>query len=267
MTVSLTRPDSILTTRSPNGVVTVTLNRPDLHNAFDDVLIADLTRLFKELGRDDTIRAVVLTGAGRSFSAGADLNWMRRMAERNEHENFEDAMGIAHLMEAVARVPAATIAKVNGTAMGGGVGLVSCCDIAVVSDAAMFSLSEVRIGLVPGTISPYVIKAIGGREARRWFQTGERFDAAEALRIGLAHKLVPAADLDAAVDALLAELLKAGPKATRASKKLIESVEDKEIDDLVKRDSALRIARQRATAEGKEGLSAFLEKRKPAWMA
>ncbi|MBT6137502.1 MAG: enoyl-CoA hydratase/isomerase family protein [Rhodospirillaceae bacterium] len=266
MTNTLERPESIRVERGSAGCVTVTLARPEIHNAFDDVLIRDLTQIFNTLAREDETRVVMLTGDGRSFSAGADLNWMRRLADRTEHENFADAMQIAHLMASLAELPMTTVAKVNGSAFGGGVGLVACCDIAIVAEEAVFSLSEVRLGIVPGAVSPYVVAAIGAREARRYFQTGERFDAAEALRIGLAHKVVAAPELDAATDTLLAELAKSGPGATRAAKALIQAVEGKEIDGVVKRDTAQRIAQARATGEGKEGLSAFLEKRKPNWI-
>lgn len=261
----LKRPDGLLIGEAA-GAVTITLNRPDIHNAFDEILIEDLTVVFRGLSQADDCRAVVLTGAGKSFSAGGDLNWMRRAADHTERENFADAMRLSNLMDALYRLPMTTIAKVNGTAMGGGLGLVSCCDVAIAAEGALFSLSEVRLGIIPGVISPYVIQAIGVREAHRWFQTGERFDAMEALRIGLVHKVVALDALGAAVDDMLGELRKSGPAAVRASKSLLREIAGRAIDDTTRREAAQRIAIQRASAEGKEGLSAFLEKRKPRWI-
>jgi len=210
---------------------------------------------------------VVLTGAGGIFSAGAELGWMKSSGEQGDHDNFQDALRLAGLMRRLDHMPMPTIARINGHAMGGGVGLTACCDVAVAAEGAVFALSEVKLGIIPGAISPYVLRAIGPRNARRYFLTGERFDAATAHRIGLVHEVVPEAELDAAVEALLAEFLTAGPKAVRAAKDLIKHVALKEIDDLLIRDTAQRIARQRAGDEAKEGLGAFLEKRKPGWSA
>src|SRR5690606_19141727 len=192
--------DTILIQRA-GGVATVTLNRPDRHNAFDDALIAALTQVLRELDADDSVTVVVLAGAGKSFSAGADLNWMRRMADYGREENLADAEALAALMETLNGLDKPTIARVQGAAFGGGVGLVACCDIAIAADTASFCLSEVRLGLIPAVISPYVVTAIGERAARRYFVTAERFDAREAHRLGLVHEVVPAAGLDARVDA------------------------------------------------------------------
>lgn len=260
------RSESLLV-EDAEGIVTVTLNRPDIHNAFDEILIGDLHGLFRSLlGRADLL-AVVLTGAGESFSAGADLNWMKRAADHTQHANFEDAMQLSNMMDALHALPMTTIAKVNGTAMGGGLGLCACCDIAVAADTAQFALSEVRLGIIPGVISPYVIQAIGIRESHRWFQTGESFSAAEALRMGLLHGVCTPDALEDEVGSLLKELKKGGPNAIRASKTLLREVAGRELDDTTRRETAQRIAGQRATREGREGLSAFLEKRKPDWIA
>jgi len=216
---------------------------------------------------DPDVRAVVLAGAGRSFSAGADLNWMRRTADYSEVENLADARALAGLMRTLDRLPKPTVALVQGAAYGGGVGLVACCDIAVASTAAVFSLSEVRLGLLPSVISPYVVDAIGPRAARRYFLTAERFDAAEARRLGLVHEVVAPEDLEAAGARVLAALAECGPAAQAASKALVARVARGPIDDAMVEDTARRIAALRATPEGREGVMAFLEKRKPSWRA
>lgn len=262
----LQRPESLLI-EDRGGLVSVTLNRPEIHNAFDEILIGDLHTLFRAMSGREDVRALVLTGAGASFSAGADLNWMKRVADQSEHENFEDAMRFSNMMDALHSLPMTTIAKVNGTAMGGGLGLCSCCDIAVAAEGASFALSEVRLGIIPGVISPYVIEAIGVRESHRWFQTGERIDAAEARQIGLVHAVCPADALDGKVKEMVRAILKSGPEAVRASKALLREIAGREIDDTTRREAAQRIAHQRASQEGREGLSAFLEKRKPNWSA
>ncbi len=249
----------------PIGIVT--LNNPDKHNAFDDALIADLTRELKILGGNETVRVVVLSAVGKSFSAGADLNWMKRMSAYSEEENFRDAMALGELMRSLHALPKPTIARVQGAAYGGGVGLVACCDITVGTHHAAFSLSEVKLGLIPAVISPYVIAAIGERAAHRYFLTAERFDAAEALRLGLLHELVASDDdMDKKIDELCDALMLGGPSAHRESKALIAAVSDRPIDDTVIADTAKRIARVRASVEGKEGLSAFLEKRNSRWI-
>jgi methylglutaconyl-CoA hydratase len=249
----------------PSGVATLTLNRPDTHNAFDDHLIAALTARLREVAANQAVHVVVLAGSGKSFSAGADLNWMKRMARYSEAENLRDAVGLADLMHTLSVLPRPTIARVHGGAYGGGVGLVACCDIAIGTPAAAFSLSEVRLGLIPAVISPYVIAAIGERQARRYFLTAERFDAAEALRIGLLHVLVEEDQLDAAVQGMAAHLLKGGARAQSAAKDLIGAVVNRPIDRRLVEDTAERIARIRVTPEGREGIEAFLEKRAPRW--
>jgi len=247
------------------GVATLTLNRPDLHNAFDDQLIAALSVRLRDLDADAKVRVVVLAANGKSFSAGADLNWMKRMAAYSEAENLRDAVGLAELMHTLSTMSKPTIARVQGPAYGGGVGLVACCDIAVGTPAVAFSLSEVRLGLIPAVISPHVVAAIGERQARRYFLTAERFDAAQAHRIGLLHEVVEAAELDAKVEELVSHLLKGGPKSQTAAKRLIEAVTNRPIDRLLVEDTAERIARIRVTQEGREGVAAFLEKRLPGW--
>ncbi|MCM0021173.1 MAG: enoyl-CoA hydratase/isomerase family protein [Tagaea sp.] len=251
----------------PRGVATLTLARPELHNAFDDSLIAALTAEIGRLGSMETVRAIVLAAEGKSFSAGADLNWMKRMAAYSEAENRRDADALAELMRALNDCPKPTIARVQGAAFGGGVGLVACCDMAVAAQTATFCLSEVKLGLIPAVISPYVIRAMGARAARRYFLTAEIFDAAEARRLGLVHEVVPPDALDGALDALLAKLLAAGPTALAECKALIARVAEGEIDAAMIADTAARIARVRVSPEGREGIAAFLAKRKPAWRA
>jgi methylglutaconyl-CoA hydratase len=259
--------DSFRTDRRPDGVVRVTLNRPDVHNAFDDRLIAELTDALARLGQNDSVRAVVLTGAGKSFSAGADLNWMRRMAGYSDEENLADARGLASLMQTLNELPKPTVARVNGAALGGGTGLVACCDIAIASEKASFGTTEVRLGIIPAVIGPYVVAAIGPRHARRLMLIGERIPAIEAARIGLVHEVVPADGLDVAVDAVLENLLRCGPKAIAAAKQLVRDLTGRPITADLIDDTAKRIARLRATAEAHEGIAAFLEKRRPAWLA
>jgi methylglutaconyl-CoA hydratase len=256
--------DAILLSVDVNGKATVTLNRPEIHNAFDDILIARLTETFESLGKRDDVRVVVVAANGKSFSAGADLGWMRRMANYSEAENSADAEQLARLIHVLDSLPKPTVARVQGAAIGGGVGVVAACDVAVASEAASFALSEVRLGLIPAVISPYVIGAIGPRQARRYMLTAERFDAAEAKRIGLVHEAVPAARLDAAIDSVVAALLLGGPEAVRESKMLARDVGGSP-GEVVRADTARRIARLRASPEGKEGVSSFLEKRKPRW--
>lgn len=257
--------NSFLLDQRDDGVCTISLNRPEIHNAFDDRLILDLTACLENLGRDEAVRAVVLTGRGKSFSAGADLNWMRRMAGYSEAENLEDARGLAKLMTTLDTLPKPTIARVNGAALGGGVGLVCCCDMAIASDRAVFGTTEVRLGLIPSVIGPYVVAAIGGRHARKITLTGERFDAAEALRIGLVHQIVAPSDLDRSVETVLSDLLASGPEAIKAGKKLLQQLIGQPITSDLIEETAGTIARLRATPEAKEGLGAFLEKRAPNW--
>ena len=258
---------AVLTDIDNRGVARVTLNRPDIHNAFDDALIGELTAVFKGIAADSRVRAALLTGSGRSFSAGADLNWMKRMAGYSHEENLADASALAALMRVMNSLSVPLIGLVQGAAYGGGVGLVACCDIAIGTERAAFCLSEVKLGLIPAVISPYVIAAIGERSARRYFLTAEVIDAAEALRIGLLHEVV--ADEAALADRgemLIKALLKNGPKSVSAAKELIAAVAGKPVDAGLIADTAGRIAAQRASDEGKEGVAAFLAKRKPDWM-
>ena len=248
-----------------NGVGLVVLARPEVHNAFDETLIAETTRALVALERDEDVRAVVLLGAGPSFCAGADLNWMKRMAGYGHAENLADAMALAHMLRTLYRMPKPTIARVHGAAFGGGVGIVACCDIAIASQQATFALSEARLGLIPATISPYVVEAIGTRVARRYFLTAERFEAAEAYRIGLVHDIVLPGELDQRVEELLGALFLAGPHAQAESKALIRAVAHRPIDDGVIADTAARIAKVRASPEAREGVAAFLGKRRAAW--
>jgi methylglutaconyl-CoA hydratase len=246
-------------------IATVWLNRPEVHNAFDDVLIAGLTAELRRLDETSEAKVVVLAARGQSFSAGADLNWMKRMAQYSEEENLRDARALANLMRTLHGLKKPTIARVQGAAFGGGVGLVACCDIAVASKEALFCLSEVRLGMIPSVISPYVISAIGQRAAQRYFLTAERFDADEAKRIGLVQGVVPAKSLDEAVATMGSHLIKGGPAALTAAKKLIADVGRRPIDDGLVEDTARRIAALRVSPEGREGIAAFLEKRKPEW--
>ena len=247
------------------GVATVTMNRPEIHNAFDDTLIPRLHAVLQGLEADPQVRVVVLAARGRSFSAGADLQWMRRVAGQTESQNVQDATRMAELMRTLDRMGKPTIARVQGAAFGGGVGLVACCDMAVAAREAVFCLSEVRLGLIPAVISPYVIRAMGERAARRWFLTAERFDADTALRTGLLTDVVDADRLDARVAELAGHLLAGGPQAIAAAKDLIHAVSAQPVDRAVLEDTARRIASARAGPEGREGVSAFLEKREPAW--
>jgi methylglutaconyl-CoA hydratase len=247
-------------------VARVRLARPQLHNAFDAGLISSLTEAFDALASDRSTRVVVLEGEGPSFSAGADLNWMRGMAAAGEAENREDALRLARLMRALDTLPKPTIARVHGAAFGGGVGLVACCDIAIGTRNATFGLTEARLGLLPAVISPYVIAAIGARQARRWFATAERFDAAEAHRIGLLHQLVDDdSALDNAVQQQIDLLLQAGPIAAATAKSLVQRVAYQHDADALDADNARLIAALRVSPEGQEGLAAFLDKRRPAW--
>jgi methylglutaconyl-CoA hydratase len=247
------------------GVATVTLNRPAVRNAFDDRLIADLTAVLQRLGVDPTVRLLLLTGSGSCFSAGGDLNWMRRMAQYTEAENFADAMQLAELLRVLNEFPKPTVARVNGPAYAGGLGLVCCCDVAIAAEEATFAISEVRLGLVPGTISPYVVAAIGARAARRFFLTAEPFTAAEAHRIGLVHGVSPLTALDDTVATVVANLMQGGPEAQARAKRLVADVAGRPVTEAVRQLSARAIAEGRASAEGQEGLAAFFEKRKPAW--
>ena len=259
-------PQSLLVEREgPLGLVT--LNRPERHNAFDDALIAEMTEALRSMEAEDAVRVVVISGAGPSFSAGADLNWMKRLSGFSKEENVRDAMGLAALMRTLAHLRKPTIARVHGPAYGGGVGLVACCDIAIGTHRASFALSEGKLGLTPSVISPYVVAAIGQRAARRFFLTAEKFEAAEAWRLGLLHDLAPSeAQMDEKIGEVVEALLACGPVAQREAKELIRAVALKPVTSELIQDTAERIARLRSSPEGREGISAFLEKRRASWV-
>ncbi len=247
------------------GVARVTLNRPELRNAFDDALISQLTSTFREIEADASVRVMVLAGNGPAFCAGADLNWMKRMAGYGFEENLADAKALAGMLATLDRLPKPTIARVHGPVFAGGTGLVAACDIAVGTPEAKFCLSEAKLGLSPATISPYVMRAMGERNARRYFLTAEVFDAAEAYRIGMLSILVEAAELDATIEEILKHLLAGGPEAHARIKALIRDVAGRRPDDALAAETAQRIAEIRGSAEGREGIAAFLEKRKASW--
>ena len=247
------------------AIAVVTLDRPEVRNAFDGAMVEDLTRAFGEAASDDGVRAVILQAEGAVFSAGADLAWMQRMAEATPEENLADARRLAQLMQLVDTCPKPTIVRVQGSALGGAVGLVACCDIAIAAEKAEFGLSEVRLGLIPAVIGPYVVRAIGPRAARRLFLTAHSIKALEALRLGLVHETVPANGLDDAVARHVVAILAGGPNAQAAAKTLIADLLQPIGEGLID-ETARRIATIRATAEAREGLAAFLEKRKPRWL-
>ena len=256
----------LLLETDPKGVATITFDRPEVHNAFDDEMIASLTAVFAELRGDAGVRAVVIAGRGKSFSAGADLNYMKRAAQFSQEENVADALRLGRMLLSLRTLPVPTVALVQGAAYGGGVGLVAACDIAVAVEGAKFALTEVKLGLVPAMISPFVLGAIGPRQASRYFHTAERFSAADAQRIGLVHEVV--ADESALGESrarIVGDLLAAGPEASAAAKKLVADVAGRPIDEALLQDLATRIAACRASGEGIEGLSAFLERRSPKW--
>jgi methylglutaconyl-CoA hydratase len=247
------------------GVARVTLNRPELRNAFDDALINQLKSAFDQIGSDPAVRVMVLAGNGPAFCAGADLNWMKRMAGYGYEQNLADAKGLAEMLATLDRLPKPTIARVHGPVFAGGTGLVGACDIAVGTPEAKMCLSEAKLGLSPATISPYVMRAMGERNARRYFLTAEVFGAEEAFRIGMLSVLVPQEELDATVDGLVQHLLAGGPEAHGKIKALIRSVAGRRPDDALVAETAQRIAEIRGSPEGKEGIAAFLEKRKASW--
>ncbi len=242
------------------------MNNPDKHNAFDDEIIGELTEAFVAIADNSNVRVMVLGSEGKSFSAGADLEWMKRMASYSYDENLRDASALALMLKTLNEIPQPTIARVQGAAFGGAVGLVSCCDMAVAASAASFSLSEVKIGLVPATISPYVIAAIGQRAARRYFVTAERFDAHRALQLGLVNEVVDAEQLDQEIDRLINTLLANGPEAVTGAKQLVFDVAGKPIDQQLIDATCETIAAIRVSEQGQEGLQAFLERRKPQWI-
>lgn len=247
------------------AVTTVWMNRPEVHNAFDERLIDELTRACVELDGDASVRVVVLGGRGKNFSAGADLNWMRRAANNSVDENRRDARRLAEMLRVLAHMSKPTIARVQGAALGGGTGLTAACDMAVAARDAVFSTSEVRFGIIPSAISPYVLRAIGPRQALRYFQSAERIPAERALAIGLVHEVAAGEELDRVVAALAADLMAGGPNALAAAKALVRDIAGRPIDASLGEETAERIARQRATDEAREGISAFLEKRPPNW--
>lgn len=248
------------------GVETVTLNRPEVRNAFNDEVIAELSAVFLEIAKRPEVRCVVLAGNGPAFCAGADLNWMKRMATYTRDENLEDASALARMLEVIYRCPKPTIARVHGDVYAGGTGLVAACDMAVSVDSAGYCLSEVKLGLIPATISPYVVRAMGARAAHRYFLTAERFSAAEALRIGLVHEVVAADALDTKVAELAQALVQAGPEAVKACKKLLHDVAGHDITAGLVRRTVEGIADIRVSDEGREGIQSFLGKRKPGWL-
>ena len=248
------------------GVATLWMNRPEVHNAFNAQLIADLSAACRALDADASVRVVVLAGRGKSFSAGADLNWMKAAGEAGETENFADAMKLAGMLRTLAEMSKPTIARVHGAALGGGMGLASACDICIAGERALFATSEVKFGIIPSAISPYVIRAIGERQAYRYFQTAERIDARRAAELGLAHEAVASDALDAKVKEVVDALLLGGPKSQSAAKELIRAVANRPLSDAVVEDTARRIASLRVTPEAREGLDAFLSKRPAAWV-
>lgn len=249
------------------GVATLTLNRPEVHNAFDDAMIAELIAALDSLATDAQVRLMVLNANGKNFSAGADLNWMRSMAQKNYEQNLSDAGQLATLMYKLDKFPKPTIALVKGAAFGGALGLVACCDIAVAEEQASFCLSEVRIGLIPAVISPYVMRAIGERESRRYFLTAERFMAPQARQLGLVHEVVAEGDLNTICERFISTMLQNSPQAMSAAKSLIHNIYNRKISNNVIAYTEQAIAEIRVSAEGQEGLTAFLTKRKPGWLS
>jgi methylglutaconyl-CoA hydratase len=246
-------------------VATVTLNRPDVRNAFNETMIADITSAFTALNARDDVRAVVLAANGKAFCAGADLNWMKKMAGYSDDENRADAMLLAKMLHSVYRCNKPVIARVNGDAYAGGMGLIAACDIVVAVEGARFCLSEARLGLIPATIAPYVIRALGEQASRRYFTTAEAFDCASAWRLGFVSERVDATQLDATVQQIAEAICANGPQAVRACKQLVQDIAGRELNDALIEDTAARIARTRAGAEGREGVASFLEKRTPGW--
>ena len=260
-----TNNDTVLLEVNEQGIATVTLNNPEKHNAFDDGIIKQLTDIFNDISNRDDISVMILASNGKSFSAGADLGWMKRMASYSYEDNLKDANALATMLKVLNFLPQTTIAKVQGAAFGGAVGLASCCDIVIASTKASFCLSEVKIGLIPATISPYVVDAIGLKASRRYFQTAERFFADKAQQIGLVDEVVSPEELTDEVNAMVATLLANGNQARRQAKKLSQDVAFQTIDDNLLKDTSERIAAIRVSTEGQEGLTAFFEKRAPNW--
>lgn len=247
------------------GIARLWMNRPERHNAFGAESIAELTGALGELAQDDQARVVVLAGRGASFCAGADLAWMKAFGEADFERNLEDARRLAELLGRLAELPKPTIARVQGPAIGGGLGLAAACDICVAATGAFFSASEVRLGLIPSVIGPYVLRAIGARQASRFFLTGERIDATQAQKLGLVHEIAPPDSLDAKIGEIAASLLQGGPQALASAKLLLREIAHRPLDDFLSEDTARRIAEIRAGAEAREGVAAFLQKRPPSW--
>ena len=247
-------------------VVEIWLNRPDVRNAFNSQVIADLAESFATLGADTSLRCIVLGGHGKAFCAGADLGWMREMAGYDWERNRSDAQALAEMLWAIYRCPVPVVGRIHGDCYAGGVGLAAVCDVLVAAEAANFCLSEARLGLLPATISPYVIRAMGEQASRRYFVTAERFSAAQAHVMGMVHEVCSADALDAKVDEIVATIVANGPMAARACKRLVQDVAGLPVDAALRGETARRIADIRASAEGREGVASFLNKRKPAWL-
>ncbi len=259
--------EKVLLTIDSRGVATVTLNNAEKHNAFDDAIIAELTRIFTELAQNNNVRVMILAAEGKSFSAGADLGWMKRMASYSYEQNLADANALANMLKTLNFLPITTIAKIQGAAFGGAVGLASCCDIVIAAEKASFCLSEVKIGLMPATISPYVVNAMGLKAARRYFQTAERFFAAKAQQIGLVDEVVSSENLNDSVETMVTTLLANSPSAVKEAKQLAFDVAYQPISEQLISETSERIARIRVSEEGQEGLSAFFDKRTPNWLS
>lgn len=266
MSSDIIQDQAVLFCVDERGVATVTLNRPEIHNAFDDQLIAELTKIFQQVAQDDNIRVMVLASNGKSFCAGADLNWMKRMAQYSYEQNLADATSLANMFQTLNTLPKPTIARVQGAAFGGAVGLVACCDIAIGSKLSKFCLSEVKLGLIPATISPYVIEAIGARAARRYFMTAEVFSSRRARRLGLLSEAVTEEELDPTIEDLIVPILKNGPQAVAAAKKIVLDIKHLGAGEALIEQTSASIAAIRVSDEGQEGLSAFLDKRRPNWL-
>jgi methylglutaconyl-CoA hydratase len=258
--------DKVLFNIDTRGVATVTLNQPEIHNAFDDKLILELTDIFSRVNQDQNIRVMVLAAAGKSFSAGADLNWMQRMATYSYEQNLSDANALAKMFFILNTIDKPTIARVQGAAFGGAVGLVACCDMAIGSKLSKFCLSEVKLGLIPATISPYVIDALGARIARRYFTTAEVFSATRARRLGLLSEAVVEEELDRTIENLIEHILKNSPAAIREAKQLVFDVQNQPITDELLAKTSEKIAELRVSEQGQEGLNAFLQKRRANWI-
>ncbi len=260
-----TNNDTVLLEVDEQGIATVTLNNPEKHNAFDDGIIKQLTDIFNDISNRDDVSIMILASNGKSFSAGADLGWMKRMASYSYEDNLKDANALAKMLKTLNFMPQTTIAKIQGAAFGGAVGLASCCDIVIASTKASFCLSEVKLGLIPATISPYVVDAIGLKASRRYFQTAERFFSDKAQLLGLVDEVVAPELLADEVNSMVAKLLANGSQARRQAKKLSQDVAFQTIDDNLLKDTSERIAAIRVSTEGQEGLTAFFEKRTPNW--